>query len=63
MLHFHVKCMMAPARIIDCMVVHELGHMHCRNHTDDFWNEVDKVLPDYQERKMWLKKHGAGLDL
>ena len=28
-----------------------------------FWNEVDKVMPDYGERKMWLKKHGAGLDL
>ena len=22
-----------------------------------------KVMPDYRERKMWLKKHGAGLDL
>ena len=54
--------MMAPAKIIDYMVVHELCHMHHRNHSDAFWNEVDKVMPDYRERKMWLKKHGAGLD-
>ena len=26
-------------------------------------NEVDKVMPDCRERKEWLKKHGAGLDL
>lgn len=62
-LRFNWKCMMAPAKIIDYMVVHELCHINHRNHTDAFWNEVDKVMPDHLERKMWLKKHGAGLDL
>ena len=62
-LTFHWKCMMAPPKRIDYMVVHELCHLHQRNHSDAFWNEVDKVMPDYRERKMWLKKHGAGLDL
>jgi hypothetical protein len=38
-------------------------HIHHHNHTDLFWNEVDKVMPDYLERKIWLKKHGAGLDV
>lgn len=63
MLNFHWKCMMAPPKIIDYMVVHELCHLHQRSHSDAFWNEVDKVMPDYSERKLWLKKHGAGLDL
>jgi len=63
LLAFHWKCMMAPPKIIDYMVVHELCHLHKRNHSDAFWNEVDKVMPDYRERKMWLKKYGAGLDL
>lgn len=62
-LNFHWKCMMAPPRIIDYIVVHELCHLHHRNHTDAFWNEVDKVMPDYRERKAWLRKHGAGLDV
>ena len=63
LLTFHWKCMMAPPKIIDYIVVHELCHLHKQNHTDAFWNEVDKVMPDYSERKMWLKKYGAGLDL
>lgn len=63
LLRFHWKCMMAPSTIIDYMVVHELCHMHQRNHTEAFWNEVDKVMPDYRERKEWLRRHGAGLDL
>lgn len=29
----------------------------------DFWNEVDKVLSNYRERKAWLRKYGANLDI
>ncbi|WP_077530288.1 M48 family metallopeptidase [Vreelandella utahensis] len=62
-LNFHWKCMMAPPKIIDYITVHELCHFHHRNHTDAFWNEVDKVMPDWRERKEWLRKRGASLDL
>ncbi|MGS0681821.1 M48 family metallopeptidase [Shewanella sp. 125m-7] len=62
-LNFHWKCMMAPPKIIDYIVVHELCHMYHHNHSDAFWNEVDKVMPDYHERKEWLRKNGAGLSL
>ncbi|MEZ5583490.1 MAG: SprT family zinc-dependent metalloprotease [Candidatus Competibacteraceae bacterium] len=62
-LSFHWKCMMAPQTIIDYIVVHELCHFHQRDHTDAFWNEVDKVLPDFRERKAWLRKNGAGLNV
>jgi len=62
-LTFHWKCMMAPLKIIDYIVVHELCHFHQKDHSDAFWNEVDKVMPDYRERKEWLRRHGAGLDV
>jgi predicted metal-dependent hydrolase len=62
-LNFHWKCMMAPLTVLDYIVVHELAHLIHPNHTAAFWNEVDKVMPDYQERKDWLRAHGAGMDL
>lgn len=62
-LAFHWKCMMAPQTIIDYIVVHELCHFHYRDHSDAFWNEVDKVMPVYRERKEWLRVNGAGLDV
>lgn len=62
-LAFHWKCMMAPQMIIDYIVVHELCHFHHLDHTDAFWNEVDKVIPNYAERKEWLRVNGAGLDV
>lgn len=55
--------MMAPMKIIDYVVVHELVHLIYPNHTDAFWNEVDKILPDYAERKEWLKENGESLDI
>ncbi|MDB6170822.1 MAG: hypothetical protein JWL59_133 [Chthoniobacteraceae bacterium] len=60
-LAFHWRCMMAPQTIIDYVIVHELCHFHHLDHTDAFWNELDKVMPSFAERKQWLKKHGAGL--
>ena len=62
-LAFHWKCIMAPPTVIDYIAVHELCHLHQADHTDAFWNEVDKVLPNYRERKEWLRKNGAGLDV
>lgn len=62
-LHFHWKCSMAPLKVIDYIVVHELCHLHHRDHSQAFWNEVDKVLPDYRERKEWLRLRGAQLAL
>lgn len=62
-LAFHWKCMMAPPSVLDYIVVHELCHLRHRDHGQAFWNEVDKVLPDYRERKEWLKARGASLDV
>ncbi len=62
-LAFHWKCMMAPPTILDYIVVHELCHLHRRDHSEAFWNEVDKVLPHYRERKEWLRKHGASMEI
>ena len=54
---------MAPPTVLDYIVVHELAHLIFPNHTKEFWNEVDKVMPDYAERKEWLRVHGAGMSL
>ena len=62
-LAFHWKCMMAPASVIDYIIVHELCHLHHLDHTEAFWNEVDKIIPDYQSKKEWLRRNGAAMDI
>ena len=55
--------MMAPLTAIDYIVIHELAHLIHSNHSAAFWNEVDKVTPDFQERKDWVRDNGAGMNL
>ncbi len=61
--NFHWKTIMAPLTIVDYIVAHELTHLIHPNHSDAFWNELDKIMPDYHQRKAWLKVNGAGMDL
>ena len=46
---------------VDYVVVHELAHRKEMNHSPAFWAEVKKILPDYQERRRWLKTYGQGV--
>lgn len=54
---------MAPSPVIDCIVVHEMCHLVHMNHSKEFWTLVKKVLPDYEDRKSWLKNNGVKYDL
>ena len=46
----------APKPVLEYVVVHELCHLRYRNHSSDFWNLVAELIPEYQERKLWLDK-------
>lgn len=48
--NFHWKCAMAPIDVLNYIVVHELAHLLHANHTTAFWNEVDKVMPNYEKQ-------------
>ena len=57
-LNFNWKLILAPPEILDYVVVHELCHLKEMNHSPAFWKEVEKVLPDYEKRRQWLKENG-----
>lgn len=48
-----------PPRIIEYILVHELVHLVHSGHGDNFLKRIERVLPDYQERKSWLAEHGG----
>jgi predicted metal-dependent hydrolase len=62
-LNFTYRLSMAPLSVIDYVVVHELVHLKVRNHSPDFWNVLAAIMPDYKEKRDWLKRHGALLSL
>jgi predicted metal-dependent hydrolase len=62
-LNFHWKIMLAPIFVIDYIVVHELAHLTREDHSLHFWEIVESVIPDYAEKKYWLRLNGANLDI
>jgi hypothetical protein len=57
----HWRLILAPVRIQDYVVVHELAHSKHEEHSRAFWNAVGSVIPDYEDRREWLRLNGAGL--
>ena len=53
-LTFNWKLAMAPLKVIDYVVVHEMCHMVHMNHDRSFWRLVGKIIPDYEQRENWL---------
>lgn len=60
---FNWRCVMAQADVLDYIVVHEMCHMEHKNHSKSFWNEVKRILPNYELSKQWLKINGINMDL
>ena len=60
-LNFNWRLILAPEEVLDYVVVHELAHRLEMNHSVRFWGHVERVLPDYKDRRLWLRKNGDGL--
>ncbi len=57
-LSFSWRLVLAPRRILDYVVVHELCHLVHMNHSRRFWSLVERVRPDFREQRDWLGDHG-----
>ena len=62
-LNFHWKCAMAPVPVIDYIITHEMVHLKYPNHSPEFWNELDKKMPDYKKYENWLKQNGVKMTI
>ena len=60
-LNFSWRLILAPMEAVDYVVVHELVHTILHNHSKRFWKQVEKIMPDYKERRKWLRKNGQQL--
>ncbi len=60
-LNFNCLLALAPPEVMDYVVVHELCHRKQLNHSDRFWAQVEKILPDYAQRRKWLRENGTSL--
>jgi predicted metal-dependent hydrolase len=50
-----------PPAVSDYVILHELMHLREQNHSRRFWQEVERVCPDFRDSEHWLRVHGPGL--
>lgn len=62
-LNFAWRLIMCTPEAIDYVVVHELCHVEHKDHSKRFWAKVKLVLPNYKQRRQWLKDNRSILDL
>jgi len=55
------RLIMAPADVVDYLVVHELAHLTEQHHGREFWHLVREHIPDYKEKAEWLEQNSAKL--
>jgi predicted metal-dependent hydrolase len=50
-----------PQALIDYVICHELAHTKHHNHSDSFWQLVQRMVPDYKARKKQLKTYPTAI--
>ncbi|MCY4262404.1 MAG: SprT family zinc-dependent metalloprotease [Candidatus Dadabacteria bacterium] len=60
---YNWRIVIAPQRIVDYVVVHELCHLLEHNHSPDYWRHVERIIPDFRECRQWLKQNSKQLEV
>lgn len=60
-IYINWKLIMAPLKVLDYVIVHELAHLKIKSHSPEFWKIVKSILPDFDQRKEWLRINGISL--
>lgn len=62
-IYINSRISMAKVDVIDYIIVHEFSHLAQMNHSKDFYNLVEEILPDFKKSEKWLKENSYKLTL
>jgi predicted metal-dependent hydrolase len=60
---FNWRLLLAPERVLEYVVWHEVCHLEILDHSPRFWALLADRWPGYREDRDWLQRHGATLVL
>ena len=60
-LSYSWRLILAPAEVLDYVAAHEVAHLREMNHSARFWALVEKLDPEFEASRRWLRTHGAAL--
>lgn len=56
-LAFSWRLVLAPPKVLDYVVAHEVAHLRHMNHAKHFWKLVGELAPDYEQARLWLRQN------
>jgi predicted metal-dependent hydrolase len=60
---FNWRLLLAPERVLEYVVWHEVCHLDVPDHSPRFWALLARRWPGYREDREWLRRFGATLVL
>ncbi len=60
---FNWRLLLAPERVLDYVVWHEVAHLQVLDHSPRFWALLERYWPGYRQDRDWLRRHGGTLVL
>ncbi|MCB0510590.1 MAG: M48 family metallopeptidase, partial [Bacteroidetes bacterium] len=54
-INISVRLLLAPEKVLDYVLIHELAHLKEQNHSAKYWQIVKLACPDYKNHELWLK--------
>ncbi|MGA2469166.1 MAG: SprT family zinc-dependent metalloprotease [Solirubrobacteraceae bacterium] len=60
---FNWRLLLAPERVLDYVVWHEVCHLEVADHSPRFWALLEARCPGWREPAKWLRENGAALVL
>jgi len=57
----NMKLVRLPDELMDYVILHELAHTRCKNHSSEFWAELDRLVGNGKGMDAQLKAYGLGL--
>ena len=60
---FNWRLLLAPERVLDYVVWHEVCHLQVLDHSPRFWALLERHWPSWRSERDWLRMYGATLVL
>lgn len=55
------RLILAPSKVLEYVVAHEIAHLAEMNHSAAFWQIVADLMPEFETHRQWFKQHGPSL--
>lgn len=62
-IRYSYRLIFTPKEVVEYVTVHELAHILHKNHSAAFWREVERHMPDWKQKRKWLRQNSALMEI